>query len=159
MMVIADAGPIITFARSGYEYLLRQVFSQLIIPEAVYAEVVVKGRGRPGASLVLESTWIRQASVQDPSKADLLPALLGLGEREAIILAEECNASLLADDRNARREAKKRGIEFLGSLRVLKEAKNAGLIEAVTPVAAALRQAGLHLSDTLYQGFLREMEE
>ena len=66
---------------------------------------------------------------------------------------------VIADDRTARREAKKRGIACLGSLRVLKEAKQAGIIDTVTPVAAALRQAGLHLSDALYQGFLREMGE
>jgi predicted nucleic acid-binding protein len=159
MTVVADASPIIIFARSGHEDLLRQVFSQLIIPEAVYHEVVIKGRGKPGISLVVESPWIVRETVQDVDRVNLLPGNLGLGEREAIILAEDHNAALLTDDRAARREANKRGIIYLGCLRVLQEAKTAGFIETVTPITRDLRQAGLHLSNALYQEFLQDMGE
>ena len=89
MTVVADAGPIISFARSGHDSILRQVFSQLIIPEAVYTEIVLQGAGRPGVSLVQEGTWIQRAAVQDRSNVEQLPANLGLGEREAMALAEE----------------------------------------------------------------------
>lgn len=159
MTVVADAGPIISYARSGHEHLLRGVFSQLLIPEGVYVEIVAQGRGKPGVSLVRESAWIHRATVQDKARVALLPESLGRGEREAIILAEERGASLLIDDRAARREAGKRGIQYFGSLRVLREAKQAGIITTVTPIAAALRQAGLRLSDALYREFLQEMGE
>ncbi|RJP33931.1 MAG: DUF3368 domain-containing protein [Candidatus Omnitrophota bacterium] len=159
MTVVADTGPIISFARSGNEYLLRQIFSDILIPEAVYAEVVIKGRGKPGVSLVQGSPWIKRAAVHDSAKVNRLPKSLGLGEREAIILAKERNVSLLIDDRAARREAEKGGILCLGSLRVLKEAKDSGLITSVTPVVMALREAGLRLSNALYLDFLQQMGE
>ena len=69
MIVVADAGPIILFARSGHDALLRQVFTRLVIPEAVYTEMMAKGLQAPGAALVQEGTWIRRAAVQDRANA------------------------------------------------------------------------------------------
>jgi predicted nucleic acid-binding protein len=52
-----------------------------------------------------------------------LPSLqdvLGVGEREAIALAAELAAdALLMDDRDGRREAERRSLAVLGTLRVL----------------------------------------
>jgi predicted nucleic acid-binding protein len=39
-MIVADSGPIIVFARIGRLDLLRQVVGELIIPDAVYEELV-----------------------------------------------------------------------------------------------------------------------
>ena len=88
-----------------------------------------------------------------------MPSTLGLGERGAIILAEELKAPLLIDDRPARKEAEKRGIACFGSLRVLKEAKDKGLIKEVKLIGDKLRQAGLRIKNSLYQKFLQEMGE
>ena len=41
MTFIADAGPIISFARAGRLELLRQVVDEVWIPEAVYHELVI----------------------------------------------------------------------------------------------------------------------
>ena len=49
-MIVADAGPIIGFARIGRLDLLHQVVGELIIPDAVYEELVGRGRQRPGAT-------------------------------------------------------------------------------------------------------------
>ena len=46
-MIVADAGPIIAFARMGRLDLLRQVVAELVIPEAMYEDLVIKGKGRP----------------------------------------------------------------------------------------------------------------
>ena len=159
MIVVADAGPLISFARAGQEAIPRQLFSQIIIPEAVYAEIAGEEPERPGSALVRDSEWIRRVPVQDRFKIEQLPVNLGLGEREAIILAEERCATLWVDDRAARREAERRNMAYFGSLRVLKEVKDRGIIGDVRPIINALRNAGLHLSDTLYRAFLREMGE
>lgn len=79
------------------------------------------------------------------------PKNLGLGEREAIALAEELDCSLLIDDRAGRKEAESRNIVYFGSLRVLKEAKDRGLLCEVTPILGALRAAGLRIGEMLYQ--------
>ena len=49
MKVVSDAGPILSFARAGRLEILRQVVGELIIPEAVVEELVVGGKGKPGA--------------------------------------------------------------------------------------------------------------
>jgi predicted nucleic acid-binding protein len=48
--IVSDAGPLITFARARRLDLLRQVTGRVHIPDAVWQEVVVDGRGfRAGA--------------------------------------------------------------------------------------------------------------
>ena len=84
---------------------------------------------------------------------------LDLGEREALALAKEMGAALLIDEREARREALRLGIDHFGSLRILKEAKDRGIIPEVRPILDKLISSGTYLSDTLYQEFLREMGE
>lgn len=88
-----------------------------------------------------------------------MPENLGAGEREAIVLAKERHLPLLIDDRTARREAEKQGVACFGFLRVLKEAKDQGIVAEVKPVLDALMRTGLYISDTLSQTFLREMGE
>lgn len=67
--------------------------------------------------------------------------------------------SFLIDERLARKEAEKRGVVCFGSLRVLKEAKEKGLIRAVNPIGDELRKAGLRIKNFLYQKFLQEIGE
>lgn len=38
--VVSDAGPLITLSRAGYLDLLPVLFGQIIVPHAVYAEVI-----------------------------------------------------------------------------------------------------------------------
>jgi predicted nucleic acid-binding protein len=51
-MIVADAGPIIAFTRIGRLDLLHQAVGEMMIPEAVYEEVVLKGAGKSGAAEV-----------------------------------------------------------------------------------------------------------
>jgi len=64
-----------------------------------------------------------------------------LGEREAIALARELGAALLVDEREARREAGRLGVRYFGSLGVLKEAKDRGIIPVVKLALDELRVA------------------
>jgi predicted nucleic acid-binding protein len=52
MIIVADSGPIISFARAGRLDLLKQVTTELIIPDAVFEEIVVSGGDRAGAEEV-----------------------------------------------------------------------------------------------------------
>jgi hypothetical protein len=65
---------------------------------------------------------------QRPSTA--LAAHLGAGEQEAIALAEELEAdAVLLDDWAARREAQRRHLTVLGTLRVLADAAERGFAD------------------------------
>jgi predicted nucleic acid-binding protein len=140
MIFVADAGPIISFARAGRLELLRQVVGELWIPEAVYQELVIKGAGRPGAEEAARGEWMKRQPITQQTAALALPSTLGDGEREAIMLAQELRAVLIVDDSDARDIALRLGISVLGSLGVLREAKLQRLISAVKPHLDALRQ-------------------
>lgn len=84
----------------------------------------------------LVRTWLSRSPewllVQAPRhpQPSLQGVLLGTGEREAIALAEELSAdALLMDDRDGRREAEKRKLVVLGTLRVLADAAERGFAD------------------------------
>jgi predicted nucleic acid-binding protein len=159
MSMVADAGPILSFARANRLDLLRHVVGALIIPDAVYEEIAVRGAGKPGSEAVPQSSWIRRLSVHDRAFVDQLPPKLHLGEREAIALANEQGTPLLIDEREARREALRQGIMVIGSLAVLQEAKTRGIVRQVAPILADLMTAGLYISVPLRDAFLRQLDE
>jgi predicted nucleic acid-binding protein len=74
------------FARIGRLSLLHEVSGSLLIPDAVYDEVVVKKGGMPRATEVAQAAWIQKTSVANRSIIDGLPNVPHEGEREAIAL-------------------------------------------------------------------------
>lgn len=123
MKVISNSSPLINFGTLGRLDILRTLYGNLFIPEAVYHEVVVVGQRHPGAAAVREATWIVQEAVTN------IPAVmflhdLGRGEAEAIILAVEHPGSLvILDDRRGRLVASSLGLTMIGTLGILLIAK------------------------------------
>ena len=110
MIVLSNATPLINLSAIGYLDLLRTLFGTLIIPEAVYQEVVVDGQGRPGATEVGNASWIMRQSVTDQRAVQQLMngTRLKRGESEVIILATERQPDyLILDDLAARRYGSK----------------------------------------------------
>jgi uncharacterized protein len=159
MAIVSDSSPILSFARASRSELLHEVVHELIIPDAVYEEIVVQGAGKPGADEVRQSSWVKRQRVTDRSLIEKLPRSLEAGEREAIVLAKELGAVLLVDDREAREEADRLGIKTLGSLRVLQEAKELAFIPAIKPILDELIASDMYISDDLYQKFLQRVGE
>lgn len=158
-MIVSDAGPIIIFARIGRLSLLREVTGSLLIPDAVHDEIVLNKGGMPGAAQVAEAAWIQRAVVANRSILDGLPSVLHEGEREAIALASERGAQLLVDEIRARRVASGLGIEVLGTLRILAEAKRLGLVDAVRPIIAEMESRGYRFDGALIRLFLERIHE
>ena len=156
MIVVSDSSPLIALADVGQLRLLHELFSTVLIPEAVYQEIVVQGAGRTGAEAVQAAAWIEQRSVANTGLADVLKLELDEGEAEAIALALESGADLvLLDERRGRQRAARLGLRVTGVLGVLVEAKHQHLLAAVRPVLDALRdEAGFWISDDLYRRVL-----
>jgi predicted nucleic acid-binding protein len=154
-IVVADATPLIYLAAIQKFDLLRTLFGRVVIPSAVYDEVVINGAGRPGAAETAGAAWIDRQSIFSASKAVSLQTFLDYGECEAIILAEELHADLvIMDEALGRRELAKRGIVFIGTIGVLMQAKQRNLIAALKPELDQLRAAGFHLTDRVYYSCL-----
>jgi predicted nucleic acid-binding protein len=158
-MIVSDAGPIIVFARVGRLSLLRDVTASLLVPVAVFDEIVVEKNGLPGAAEVASAAWIQKAPVADRSIVDRLPGVLHQGEREAIALAEERGVQLLMDEIRGRRVAGDRGIKVIGTLRILAYAKQSGYVSLVRPIIAQMQLEGYRFDRALISRFLEIVDE
>ena len=98
-------------------------------------------------------------SIHDHTRVNWLPGTLGIGEREAIVLAREQNALFLSDDGLARRVARQQGIPVSGSLSVLHHAKELGLIPNVKELLDEMILQGFRISKQLYQESLEQVGE
>jgi predicted nucleic acid-binding protein len=74
--VIVDATPLIALAVLDRLELLRQMFDEVIVPTAVYREVVAGGTQRPGAGAIVAADWLQVVSPQ--AVPTIEPILLGL---------------------------------------------------------------------------------
>lgn len=161
MNVVSNASPLISLARIGHLHLLHLLYHEIVIPEAVWYEVVVQGAGLTGADDVQAAPWIQQRVVTNTLLTFALQRDLDAGEAEAIVLAREtCADLLLMDERIGRETATYLGIRCIGVLGVLIAAKKRGHIHHVRPLLDALRDvARFRVSDTLYQQVVHDMDE
>lgn len=161
MKVVSNASPLINLARIGQLSLLPRIFGRLLIPEAVWQEVVVDGEDQPGAKEICQADWVERAVVSNHQLVRSLRQELDPGEAEAIALAVEINADwLLMDERLGRQTARHFGLGYIGLIGILKVAKQRGEIAALRPLLEQLRDlAGFRISPVLYEQVLREMGE
>ncbi len=104
MHVVSNSSPLINLARIGKLTLLRELFGVLIVPDAVWQEVVVEGAGQPGADEVRSAAWIQRQAVMNTQLVQALQQDLDAGEAEAIALSLELGADLLLMDENLGRQ-------------------------------------------------------
>ncbi len=160
--VVSNTSPIINLAAIGELDLLRELYGTLTIPDAVYDEIVVRGRGQPGADEVQQFSWFVRQSVSNRALVvQLKGSGLDVGEAEAIVMAVEANAPLLLmDEKLGRAAAMRVGIRVIGLLGVLIEAKSRGHIAAVRPLLDALRAGpGFYIAPALYSQVLQQAGE
>ncbi len=161
MTPVSNASPLINLARIGELALLHQLYGEVIIPEAVWHEVVVQGKGQPGAVEVEQASWIHKQQIANQPLAQALQQELDAGEAEAIVLALERQvAVLLMDERLGRDTAQHMGLRCIGLIGVLIAAKQRGLIVGIKPLLDTLRNiAGFRVDEALYQRVLKDEGE
>ncbi len=152
MIVVSNTSPITNLAIVGQLDLLRQLYRRVVIPPAVRDEMVAGIR----LGLIPHTdipAWLETKQVTSRTAVLSLLSELDEGEAEAITLAVELGADfLLLDERKGRVVAARLGLQVLGLLGVLVEAKHRGFVHAVKPIMDNLiRKAGFWISDELYQ--------
>jgi len=144
-LVIADAGPIIALANIQQLQLLKSLFTEVTLPNAVWLETQVKDK--EDSHLIREAKengWLRVVSVDITQH---FPRSLHDGENEALQLAcNEHDTLLILDDQLARREAARLGLQFIGTVKVLSLAQQQGLIEDAKVCIEAMQKAGYRVS-------------
>jgi len=157
---VCDATTLIGLAKIGQLNLLKEAFSEVYIPEAVYREVVKQGRGRPGAAEVEKASWLLRRSVKDTAAVDLLAAELDQGEAETLILGKEVEVDwLILDEEKARSYAASAGMQIIGVVGLLLLAKEMGLISAIKPLLEELKAKKFYVSDAIASWALKKAGE
>jgi uncharacterized protein len=161
VIVVADSGPIIHLGLLGLLDLLPELFGRVVVPRAVYHEVVVQGAGEPGSAELESARW---ADVQDVNEDTPLHRVLrrelDAGESAVLCLAVQLSAALvLMDERAGRGLAKQLGLTVRGTLGILAQAKRQGRIEALSPLLKQLVARGIWLSPGLIHEVLTSVGE
>jgi predicted nucleic acid-binding protein len=144
--VICNTSPLQYFYQLGMLHVFQALAGHIIVPPAVVHELAV-GRAR-GVSLP-DLTVLEWITVRPPASTAVLPLVMDLGPGETEVLAlalESTDAIVILDDALARQMATTLAIRFRGSLGVLLDAKQAGLVSAITPLLDQLQALGFHLS-------------
>jgi predicted nucleic acid-binding protein len=150
IVVVADTSPLNYLIQIECQHLLPALFERVLVPAAV-----VKELDHPGTPAVVRAflsqmpEWIavRQVGlVPDPTLAVLDP-----GEREAIQLAKEEHADLLLmDEKVGTRLARRRGLAVVGTLGVLVQAAQYGLLD-IDAALTRLRATDFRCTPQLFE--------
>lgn len=160
-IVVSNSTPLINFATINQLDLLRKLFGQIFIPQAVWDEVVIKGSHYESAILIKQAEWIKKKSIADKKFFSLLKRELDSGEAEAIVLAIELKADLiLLDETEARSFAETLGLNFIGSIGCLVLSKKLGIITHIKPfLDEMISKAKFWVSESLYKIVLKDNQE
>lgn len=153
MIVVSDTSPITALLAVGEEELLRLLFGEVVIPQAVSDELV-RGHG-------MFPAWLRVEAVRHPEEALRFAQVVDRGEAEAIELAKELHADrLLIDERKGRRLAEQESVPVIGLLGVVLLAKTKGLVSSARGLLRRLEQeAGMYLGEDVRDRALRSVGE
>jgi predicted nucleic acid-binding protein len=155
MIVIADTTPLNYLVLLQQADLLPRLFGRVLIPPAVFEELQDSESPQSVRAWAAQHpSWLQVQPLR--SKPDPALDYLDPGEREAITLAEELRADqLLLDEADARREAERRKLQFIGTLGVLRRAAQLDWIDLPSTLRH-LQQTTFYVDAKLIQSLLDE---
>ena len=159
MIVVADASPLNYLIQIESANILHALFGRVLVPGAVMEELRhLRAPSKVKSWLSETPVWIEVRAVKIPQE-EALPEL-DLGEREAILLAQETHADLLLiDEKHGRAEAKRRGITTTGTLGVLLAAGARGMLDAEASLERLISDTTFRATAQLQQHFLAQCEK
>jgi uncharacterized protein len=114
---VSDSSPLIHLAKIEALELISRLYSRILIPPAVWREVVEESDGRPGAvemERAVAAGWMVKQATKNETLVIALRQTLDNGEAEAIALATELHPeSVLLDDKLARQMARRLGVPVI----------------------------------------------
>ena len=164
MVVVSDTTPIISLLKCQRLEILMDLFTEIIIPEAVYNELTSNEQFPKEADAIRESDYIKTVTLNDKKLLDIFQRATGLdlGESEAIVYCDENAVDLLMmDELKGRRVAKQMNIRVIGTLGILQLANEKNLLSGADVRACmdSLRSNSRHISEELIQEVLKHIKE
>lgn len=157
MLVVADTSPFIGLLKIGHIEVLPRLFSTVVIPPEVAAELSsLKRPAEVQAFIAAPPEWL---SVRSPKKLEDIPDL-DEGERAAISLACELKADVLLIDEKAGREAAiARHIRTLRTTALLFDAAKVGVLPDLREAFDKLAATNFRVNRKTLDELLRRFEE
>ena len=149
MIVVADSSPLHYLILVEEAEILRRLYENVLIPDAVAAELRASSAPRQVSEWMSRPpSWLRIVEVTAEEIVSVADEL-DLGERAAIALAERTGADLLLIDESAgRAEARRRSLRVTGTLGVLRAAAEAGLLD-VRKTMSRLQATNFYVDEAL----------
>ena len=168
--VVSNSSPLIYLAKIGRLNLIKNVYDQIRIPEAVFNETVTQGKILKiiDASIIEEAIgkWILKERVnsETDSKYTFLDEnnRIGLGEKQALKLCKQLDADIfIVDDKAARRVSRILKIKPIGTCGILVQAHRKGLISTneAEQVLDDLIKAKFRVDSTVYRLIVKELRK
>ena len=156
MIVVSDTGPLNYLAVIGNLDALATLYAQVIIPPAVLSELSRASNPDAVKKLVQSKpAWLR---IEQVAQVDADLSDLGDGEQQAITLARSLRADLLlCDDKDARDAALRKQLHVIGTLGVLQQASQAGLLD-LRDALTKLRTTNFRISRSLLDRILQQAD-
>ena len=155
MIVISDTSPLNHLILIECVHVLPELYGRVVIPAGVFEELQRQSTPdvvRQWMSARPDWLEVRETAVQPDAALELL----GVGERQAICLAEELKAAaIIIDEERGRKEAKRRGLSTIGTLSVLRDAAERELVDLPTAIER-LRRTNFRVSDQIIDSLLRK---
>jgi predicted nucleic acid-binding protein len=154
-----NASPIICMMKAGIIEVLPALFKDIVVPQEVKREILVRGRTDLKGEVLASYQWIRL--VNDIVVAPQVASWdLGQGESAVISFAlDNPDFWTVIDDREARRCATALHCRHTGTLGIIVLAKRRGIIPSIRGYIERLKEAGLWLSDELVDQVCRKSGE
>jgi uncharacterized protein len=156
VIIVSNTTPLSELAKIDRLDLLQSLFSTILIPPDVYAELTIGNH--PAKTAIPAATWIETRPVNQAERIEQLLKSPGLdrGECAAIVLAEELKADrLLMDERAGRKLAQTLGLPTIGTIGILLLAKEERIVNEITPLVDNLIDQGTWISPAFYQQVLQ----
>lgn len=156
--IVSNTTPIISLLKIDRLDLLKQLYTQIHIPIAVYAEIEA-GKAKVFYKDLSKIDWIKIIEIQNKQAVKYFLDL-DSGEAEAIVLATELNADLiLLDEKLGRFHAKHADLKVTGTIGILLKAKTEGLIDHLKPLLNELTEKGVWINEKLIEEILDKAGE
>ena len=157
MKTVSNTTPIITLSSIGKIEILKDIFQEIIIPQAVYEEIKAKqGYGYNEVDL----SFITVQTIQNTEQEKILLEQLDAGEVQTIVLSKEINAdNTIIDENTGYIIAKESGLNVIRTLSILLKAKEVEIITEVKPLLDEMISKGRWYSNHVYYSFLKKANE
>jgi len=156
MKVVIDTSPLISLAVIDRLELLKKLFPEIIVPQAVHQEIMKSANKKENTKI----DYFIKDLVCHAKEENKIQVNLGRGETEAINLTLELKADLLIiDDKKARSAAESYNIKCIGTLGLLTLAKKKGFIKELRKYFIQLIERQRYFSTELLDQILQANQE